>query len=427
MSTSKKYSLSRSNCSRTCYISRTTKRRPGGGRPRKWQELEEFINGKIRYYWECGAPLTSEQLQAVIQQHISSNCSDAAMDIFVKGKRNTLHKFISRVLERHQWSVRKISISQSVPVDWRMKAEMNSARIRKKFKDEDVDVVINADETFLLFHPFGEKLIAPTGIKRVGSAVQVDNEKWGATVMIACEFRTSSILPPMVIFTGVYCAKLMTQWAKFSKGKSEMDSISLYMSLSKPMLLLSFLAKVIFNESHWMTSNASIIYISYLTSMFRGKTIGLIWDKHSSHYSADVMEFIERCNADNATETRIVMELVDEGLTPIIQVPDVAVNKVFKSAVKGKYHTYRSGLPIKIGEKVSISRETMVQFILEAISDINIKNYDEPFIRDGFKRCGLNPWSEAQSLNAFKDHLDKLEENEVLKTMLKNQKALSLA
>jgi hypothetical protein len=245
--------------------------------------------------------------------------------------------------------------------------------------------------------------------------------------MIACEFRTSSILPPMVIFTGVYCAKLMTQWAKFSKGKSEMDSTSLYMSLSKPMLLLSFLAKVIFNESHWMTSNASIIYISYLTSMFRGKTIGLIWDKHSSHYSADVMEFIERCNADNATETRIVMELVDEGLTPIIQVPDVAVNKVFKSAVKGKYHTYRSGLPIKIGEKVSISRETMVQFILEAISDINIKNYDEPFIRDGFKRCGLNPWSEAQSLNAFKDHLDKLEENEVLKTMLKNQKALSLA
>jgi hypothetical protein len=174
-----------------------------------------------------------------------------------------------------------------------------------------------------------------------------------------------------------------------------------------------------------MTSNASIIYISYL-SMFCGKTIGLIWDKHSSHYSADFMEFIERCNADNATEIRIVMELVDEGLTPIIQVPDVAVNKVFKSAVKGKYHTYRSGLPIKIGEKVSISRKTMVQFILEAISDINIKNYDEPFIRDGFKRCGLNPWSEDQSLKAFKDHLDKLEENEVLKTMLKNQKALSL-
>jgi hypothetical protein len=100
------------------------------------------------------------------------------------------------------------------------------------------------------------------------------------------------------------------------------------------LFLLLFLAKVMFNESHWMTANASIIYISYLMSMFHGKTIGLIWDKHSGHYYADVMEFIERCNADNATETWIVVELVDEGLTPIIQVPDVAVNKVFKSTIK---------------------------------------------------------------------------------------------
>ena len=89
-----------------------------------------------------------------------------------------------------------------------------------------------------------------------------------------------------------------------------------------------------------MNSNAAIIYLSYLMNMFRGKTIGLIWDKHTSHYSDEVMEFVERCNADKATTTRIVIELVDEGLTPIIQVPDVAVNKVFKAAVKERYHKY---------------------------------------------------------------------------------------
>jgi hypothetical protein len=37
-------------------------------------------------------------------------------------------------------------------------------------------------------------------------------------------------------------------------------------------------AKVIYNESHWMTSNAAIIYISYLMSMFPDKTIGLMFD-----------------------------------------------------------------------------------------------------------------------------------------------------
>jgi hypothetical protein len=71
--------------------------------------------------------------------------------------------------------VEKNSISRSVSVDWHKKAEENSARIREKFREEDIDVVVNADETFLLFHPFGERLLAPTGAKHAGSAVQVDN------------------------------------------------------------------------------------------------------------------------------------------------------------------------------------------------------------------------------------------------------------
>jgi hypothetical protein len=78
--------------------------------------------------------------------------------------------------------------------------------------------VINADETFVLFHMLDGRLIVPTGIKRVGTAAQVDNEKMGATVLIACKFQTSTILPPMIIFTGVYGAKLMHQWEKFEDG-----------------------------------------------------------------------------------------------------------------------------------------------------------------------------------------------------------------
>jgi len=217
----------------------------------------------------------------------------------VQGKRSTLNRYVQRVLARNKFSVRKISISQSVPAHWRSKVEENSARIRSTFLKEKVDVVINADEAFLLFHPFGQRLIVPTGIKRVGSVVQVDNEKWGAMVMIACEYRTSCILPPMIIFTGVHCTKLMKQWAMFDK------------------------AKVIFNETHWMTTNAAIIYISYLMKMFQGKKIGLIRDKHTSHYSTEVLDFIAKCNEQTTTSTKVIIEMVDEGLTPIIQVPDV--------------------------------------------------------------------------------------------------------
>jgi hypothetical protein len=52
----------------------------------------------------------------------------------------------------------------------------------------------------------------PTDIKSVGN-----NKKVGATVIIDCEFRTSTTLPPLIIFTGVYGTKLMQQWESFEE------------------------------------------------------------------------------------------------------------------------------------------------------------------------------------------------------------------
>jgi hypothetical protein len=63
-------------------------------------------------------------------------------------------KYISRTLKWNHSSVRKISTSQSVPVDWRKKDKEISARIHEKIRVEDVDVIVNADKMFLLFHPF---------------------------------------------------------------------------------------------------------------------------------------------------------------------------------------------------------------------------------------------------------------------------------
>jgi hypothetical protein len=58
-----------------------------------------------------------------------------------------------------------------------------------------------------------------------------------------------------------------------------------------------------------MTSNAAIIYISFLLNMFKGKKIGLIWDKHTSHYSNEVLEFIKKCNEEATSSTsKIVLE-----------------------------------------------------------------------------------------------------------------------
>jgi hypothetical protein len=58
-----------------------------------------------------------------VQQHLTNSNDNEAVELFVNGKRNILTKFISRTLRRKNWSIRKITISQSVPVDWRKKAE----------------------------------------------------------------------------------------------------------------------------------------------------------------------------------------------------------------------------------------------------------------------------------------------------------------
>jgi hypothetical protein len=97
----------------------------------------------------------------------------------------------------------------------------------------------------------------------------------------------------------------------------------------------------VFNdESHWMTTQTAIIYLKFLINLFQGKKIGLIWDKHSSHYSEDVLRLIDNNNKDNNKKATIISALVDEGLTPIIQVPDVAVNKIFKLGLKQRYYSH---------------------------------------------------------------------------------------
>jgi hypothetical protein len=170
----------------------------------------------------------------------------------------------------------------------------------------------------------------------------------------------------------------------------------------------------------------AIIYLKHLMTLFPEKKNGLIWDKHSSHYSDKVMKFIKDNNNDNNNKISITSALVDEGLTPIIQVPDVAVNKIFKKNLKEQYYKYRLLMNATVGKKLRVSREKVVEFILQSIDNINSQSTQSFLIHDAFEYCGLNPWSMENSMKAFKEHLNPLESNHILKAMITNQTALQL-
>ena len=125
--------------------------------------------------------------------------------------RKKLGVFLQRAIIKIGYSVRKSIVSQKIPDDWRRLSELGAKRVCKAFLEADVDVVLAADETFVIFHESRGLVIGPKGKKRIGVAAQVD-DKAGCTVLPIMDISVSRLLVPMVIFTGVFGATLIKKW-----------------------------------------------------------------------------------------------------------------------------------------------------------------------------------------------------------------------
>ena len=154
--------------------------------------------------------------------------------------------FLKRSLEYSRLTNRCYSVSPTNPPNWKHSSIDGACRVRKLFKEEDVDVVLSADETFLRFHECTNKVLAPIGVKRVGVVLSV-NEKNGCSVMITLDMHLNKALPPFIIFTGVFGALLIKEYKEMTK------------------------ATVLFTDKHWMTSVTNMLYFKYLSNFYKGK------------------------------------------------------------------------------------------------------------------------------------------------------------
>ena len=116
-------------------------------------------------------------------------------------KISALSQWISRALKRKGWTVRKSTVSQKVPDNWVEVAQTESERICHTMLDANVDVLINSEETFFQFYPEVKHVVAPVGVKRVGSTNET-NEKKGLTGMLGMELFSSSLFPPFLYSMG---------------------------------------------------------------------------------------------------------------------------------------------------------------------------------------------------------------------------------
>ena len=129
-------------------------------------------------------------------------------------KQPSLGQWFSRLLDRHNWTIRKTTVYQKVPANWIEIAQLDSARICEVMRAAGVEVLINADQTFLRSYPEVDRVLAPVGSKRVKPTIKMDDKK-GCTLMCGMEMFTSSLLPVFIALTGAYQGRLAKSWAQY--------------------------------------------------------------------------------------------------------------------------------------------------------------------------------------------------------------------
>ena len=76
-------------------------------------------------------------------------------------KKNSLVQFITRCMDCISFSTHKCCIGQAIPDNWCEKVIEAAKETWEAFKARNIDAVVNADQTFIHFHPESNYVIAP--------------------------------------------------------------------------------------------------------------------------------------------------------------------------------------------------------------------------------------------------------------------------
>ncbi len=366
------------------------------GRAPKWLIQENYIIARITEAWESGNPLSRSSCFTLILEEFAENAEAKEFCEIMKlkeGGGTNYSTWLSRVLERHRFSCRRESISQKIPENWNALAIESAELIAETMRKACVTKLVGMDEMFLQFYPKETVLIAPKNSKRVGSN-RSEDEKKGCTCVVSVEMFANQVLAPFVVMTGTVDGYLAEKYANW-EGASCVN----------------------FNPTHWINKEMAKRYIDWLCSCFEEEKIGLIWDSASSHKSEEVLQ--------HAQEKGIAVGFIPGGLTSIMQVCDLVVNKPLKQRFKQLYTAYKLRNDPGAGKKVKVKRDDVLLWLEQAICEFNEKNHDGRLLEKSFKKYGQD-FRVAGFPEEFKAHLQSLSENTIYEALINNQLALEL-
>jgi hypothetical protein len=135
------------------YLLQTTKT-VGSGRKVKYPEQEDFLIASVLSGWETGNPLSKSAAYDLLISEFGHESEadrtewETTMKIHSGNITPGLSQWLSRALQRHQFSIRKESISQTVPTNWLQICLDACALARSIMAGAGVTRLVNADEMF---------------------------------------------------------------------------------------------------------------------------------------------------------------------------------------------------------------------------------------------------------------------------------------
>ena len=247
--------------------------------------------------------------------------------------------FVRKFLhENMSWSIRKgTHAAHKLPANWEELCEKSAIRKAYHIKKYDIpaDLIVNSDQTQVLYAPGNRLTWAETGAKQV-SLIGGD-EKRAFTVMVSVA-ASGYPLPLQAIYA----------------GKTALSRPSVTADCYKEAEGAGFKFVSSGNDNYWSSQKTMQEFVTdILAPYFMGKKRGLglpshqkslwiidVWSVHRSHTFRTWMQ---------KNHPSIQMDYVPGGCTSVAQPCDVGILRTFKLSIKRSYH---EDMVMKIGKQI---------------------------------------------------------------------------
>lgn len=325
----------------------------------KWPDLDRAVHEWIMEKRKINITVDSGRIVDEAKRlALELGCGD-----FI-GSNGWLHNF----LNRFQLRCRAVtSVGQKVPANAASLCKTYFDFVDKTFAGIEVPDILNMDETPIYFDMPSNRTYDARGVKTV-AAKTAGYEKLRFTVVLTIAADGKKLMP-MIIFKGL----VNVPKVNFPKG--------VHVTVAKGGSM---------NEDLMLEYVKSIIRTRVRSSLLQKKAI-LIMDSHRAHLMESVKEALRKSKTDIA--------IIPGGMTPLLQMLDVYINKSFKSLIKKEYQEWLENEPedgrTKAGNRKRASYVDVANWVVRAWDAVTME-----LICDSFVGCGVILPRQYESLHS---------------------------